>query len=254
MALEGIGSNWLYEVTIKTDPITNKRKRKKKRGFKTNREVEKALVVLITTVYSGTYFEPSTMLFEEYLHEWFQTKKSQIGKQTAKNYESNIRFHIVPYLGKYPLSKLNTLIIQNLINLLVDKGLSNATIKKIYNILKNTIQKAFIHELISKNIVSMVELPKVVRNELKVWNTEEVKLFLNAAKESRYYIAFHLALTTGVRQGGLLALRWKDVDLERGTIHTRQTLSLDGKEFLSGAKTSSSIRPIRLLSETNNTL
>lgn len=248
------GISWLYEVTVKTDPITNKRTRKKKRGFKTKREAEKALAALITTVDSGTYIEPSTMLFEEYLHEWFQTKQSQIGKQTSKNYESNIRHHIVPYLGKYPLSMLNTLIIQKFINSLIDKGLSNATIKKIYNILNNVIQKAFNLELISKNIVSMVELPQVVRIEMKVWNIDEVKLFLKAAEESRYFIAFHLAITTGVRQGELLGLRWKDVDLERGTIHIRQTLSHDGKEFLAGAKTASGIRPISLLSETINTL
>lgn len=244
------GNSWLYEVTIKTDPITNKRTRKKKRGFKTKREAEKALVALITTIDSGTYVEPSLMLFEEYLQEWFQTKQSQIGKQTAKNYESNIRHHIVPALGKYPLSKLNTLTIQKFINSLIDSGLSSATIKKIYNVLNNSIQKAVNLDLIPKNIVTPVELPQVVRNELKVWNTEEVKRFLKVAKESRYYIAVHLAITTGVRQGELLALRWQDVDLERGTIHIRQTLSHDGKEFLSGTKTASGTRSISLLPKT----
>lgn len=63
-------------------------------------------------------------------------------------------------------------------------------------------------------------------------------------------VFIHYSITTGVRQGELLALRWKDVDLERGTIHIRQTLSHDGKEFISGAKTASGVRPITLLSET----
>jgi len=241
------GNNWLYEVTIKTDPITGKRTRKKKRGFKTKREAEKALAILLNDLANGTYIEPSIMPFKDYLIDWFQTKRRQIGIQTAKTYQSYITYHIIPSLGKYPLSKLTTIIIQKFINSLVDKELSSATIKKIYHILNNSIQKAVNLELIPKNVASHVELPHVTRNEINVWDIEEIKSFLKVAKESRYYIAFHLAITTGMRQGELLALRWKDIDLQRGTIHIRQTLSHDGKEFLTGAKTASSIRSITLL-------
>ncbi|MCI2253435.1 site-specific integrase [Domibacillus sp. PGB-M46] len=244
------GNNWLYEVTIKVDPITGKRTRKKKRGFKTKREAEKALAVLLNELASETYLEPSNTPFQEYLADWFQTKRKQIGTQTAKSYESYIRYHIVPSLGEYPLSKLTTIIVQKFINSLIDKGLSSATVKKIYNILNNSIQRAMNLELIPKNVVSNVELPHIKKNKIQVWDTEEVKLFLKFAKESRYYIAFHLAVTTGMRQGELLGLRWKDVDLDRGTIHLRQTLSHDGKDFIEGAKTASSIRSITLLTQT----
>ncbi|MDQ0856559.1 hypothetical protein QFZ72_000038 [Bacillus sp. V2I10] len=48
---------------------------------------------------------------------------------------------------------------------------------------------------------------------------------------------FYLALTTGIRQGELLGLRWKDLNLEKGLLNIKQTLSHDGKTFLSGAKT-----------------
>ncbi len=49
-----------------------------------------------------------------------------------------------------------------------------------------------------------------------------------------------------MRQGEILGLRWKDVDLDKGLIHIMQTLSHDGKEFISGAKTKSSLRTINL--------
>ncbi|HDR7687599.1 TPA: site-specific integrase [Bacillus toyonensis] len=244
------GQNWLYEVTIKTDPITGKRTRKKKRGFKTKREAEKALAVLLNELAAETYIESSNILFQEYLLDWFQTKQKQIGKQTAKNYETYISYHILPFLGKYPLSKLTTILIQRFINSLIDKGLSSATIKKMYNILNNSIQKAVDLDLIPKNVLSHVELPRVTRKEMNVWNVGEVKAFLKVSRDSRYDIAFHLAITTGMRQGELLGLRWKDVDLEKGIVHIVQTLSHDGKEFLTGAKTVSSIRSITLLSDT----
>ncbi|PFZ89027.1 hypothetical protein COL78_28650 [Bacillus wiedmannii] len=44
--------------------------------------------------------------------------------------------------------------------------------------------------------------PKAVKKEITVWNVEEVRQFLKYAKKSgRYYIAFLLAVTTGMRQG-----------------------------------------------------
>lgn len=53
-----------------------------------------------------------------------------------------------------------------------------------------------------------------------------------------------------MRRGEILGLRWKDVDLEKGMLYVRQTLSKDGKRFLTGAKTDSSVRSIKLSNET----
>jgi integrase len=84
---------------------------------------------------------------------------------------------------------------------------------------------------------------------MMVWGIEEIKTFLGVAKQYRLYIAFHLAITTGMRQGEILGMRWKDVDLEHGIAYVRQTLSHDGKEFLVGGKTASSVRSIKLPEE-----
>jgi integrase len=84
---------------------------------------------------------------------------------------------------------------------------------------------------------------------MMVWVVEEIKAFLRVALEDRLYVAFHLAITTGMRRGEILGLRWKDVDLEKGILQIRQTLSKDAKTFLAGAKTDSSIRSIKLSKE-----
>lgn len=81
---------------------------------------------------------------------------------------------------------------------------------------------------------------------MNVWDEEEVNRFLKVAKEDPVYIVFYLALTTGMRQGEILGLRWKDIYLEKGLLNIKQTLSHDGKTFLSGAKTKSSLRTINL--------
>lgn len=51
-----------------------------------------------------------------------------------------------------------------------------------------------------------------------MWDNEQSLTFLKLAKTDRLYVAFLLALTTGVRQGEILGLRWKDVDLEKGIL------------------------------------
>lgn len=83
-----------------------------------------------------------------------------------------------------------------------------------------------------------------------MWNVHEVKLFLKAAQNSRYSIILHMDIVTEIRQGELLGVRWKDVDLEKGHLTISQTLSHDGKMFLLGGKTKSSLRKILLSAST----
>ncbi|WP_258957522.1 site-specific integrase [Brevibacillus centrosporus] len=67
---------------------------------------------------------------------------------------------------------------------------------------------------------------------------------------SNLYMAYLLALTTGMRQGEILGLRWKDIVFENGTLQVRQTLSHDGKHFSEATKTKSSTRTITLTEKT----
>ncbi|MFE4569081.1 site-specific integrase [Paenibacillus chitinolyticus] len=79
---------------------------------------------------------------------------------------------------------------------------------------------------------------------------EEAQTFLKTAQDDTYYIVFLLALTTGMRKGEILGLRWKDVDFDRRVLSVTQILNNDGKEFEAGAKTISGVRPIKVDRET----
>lgn len=67
---------------------------------------------------------------------------------------------------------------------------------------------------------------------------------------SRYYIAPLLGLTTGMRIGEILGLRWKDVNLEEGLVRVIQTLSSDGKTLMPYTKSAAGKRAIKLSPET----
>lgn len=237
---------YFYIVDIGIDPLTGKRKQKKKRGFITKKEAENSLTKLLSEVHTGIYVEPSKLLYGEYLEIWFNTKKHSVGIQTAKVLKGYLNSRIIPSLGNIKLAKLTSLHMQNYVNSLRDEGLKRGTIEKIIKIIRNSLEHAIDLELISKNVAAKTKLPKGDKEELTVWNEQEVQLFLKDAQDSRYSIVFHMALVTGMRQGELLGLRWKDVDLEKGHLTISQTLSHDGKTFLLGGKTKSSLRKILL--------
>jgi len=246
------GKNWYYVFSLPN--VNGNRKQKKQRGFKTKKEAQKALAEAINAVNKGTYIEPSNIQYKEYLHQWFSTKQNSIGVQTAKVYNNYLQSRILPGLGNFNLSKLSTIQIQNFIDSLSTDGLSSATVKKVYEIIRNSLEYAVDFELILKNPAIKVKLPKSNKKEMKVWNENEINHFLKIAKADPNYIVFLLALTTGMRQGEVLGLRWKDIDLEKGLINIKQTLSHDGKNFISGAKTKSSLRTINLSKLTINML
>jgi integrase len=74
-----------------------------------------------------------------------------------------------------------------------------------------------------------------------------VKTLLEATRGDRLEALYVLALTTGLRQGELLGLKWEDIDLEAGKLRVRRTLATaKGGPVLTAPKTKSSRRTVRL--------
>lgn len=87
--------------------------------------------------------------------------------------------------------------------------------------------------LLTHNPADRVDLPRKARREINVWDSEQVRVFLAEAKQSSpYYRLYLAAITTGMRQGELLGLRWQDLDLIAGVASVQQTLYRLGKTLL----------------------
>lgn len=136
------GASWYYHTELGRHPITGKRQRKRKRGFKTKRDAEKALAIIEADIYKGNYFEPSTALFKDHIENWYRSKRNNINIHTAETYEGYINNRIIPSLGHIQLSKLTPFLLQNYVNELKEEGLASATVKKVYNILNRIIKLA----------------------------------------------------------------------------------------------------------------
>jgi integrase len=244
-------TKWFYMLDINKE---GKRKQKKKSGFKSERDARDALRLAEAEVIKGTYIEPSKMSYSAFVEEWFKTKKRKLGKQTIEVHKMYLDKYILPSLGEKTLAALKTSHIDDLIEKMHDKGYSPSTIKKAVNIIKNSLEYAVFHEVLIKNVAKKATLPKEEKNEMSVWNEEEVNRFLKAAKNDRLYPLFYLALMSGLRQGELLGLRWKDLDLENHFLTINQVLAHNGKDIIKGTKTKKSKRIVNLTESTVHVL
>lgn len=245
------GAKWNFVLDIGRDPITNKRRQKSKGGFSTKKEAEAACAKLINQVESEQYTEQSKMPFSEFLKQYLKTKETLIKKNTLANYKRHIESNINPYLGKLQLAKITPNDITGLYSLLLSeregkKGLAATSIGDVHKVIYNALDQALRYEYIIRNPAALVKRPRAVKSEIQVWDLKQATQFLKVAEADRTYIAFLLALTTGMRQGEILGLRWKDINMKEGTLRIVQTLSHDGKELTAGAKTDAGNRVISI--------
>lgn len=85
----------------------------------------------------------------------------------------------------------------------------------------------------------------------EVLDEHQLKIFLDAALNDQYYLAFELATSTGMRQSEILGTSWKDTDLKTKTISVRTAYTLDEEGYtLDDTKSDGSVRPIALFEDT----
>jgi integrase len=92
------------------------------------------------------------------------------------------------------------------------------------------------------------DIPKIPTREPNVLDAEQIALlnsFLDAAKPTPTNLGVRLALHTGMREGEICGLKWRNVDLESGAIKVRTVIGRDGgKTYVKEPKTERSKRDI----------
>jgi integrase len=249
------GAKWYYRYDI-IDPTTGKRKQKEVGGFRTKAEAEEAAKKILAEIQQGTYVEPTKVTVEEFLLDFVEnTLKNEVAPNTYEQRLAYVKNHISPRIGKTKLSELSPNHIQKLYNGLREKY-GAGHVQNIGNLLNKALTQAVRWNIISRNPAALVKKPSTTRKNttMKVWTIDEQRRFLEHSKEGPmlYYVLFLLALTSGMRKGELLGLKWADVDIKQGIISVKRTAVWANKTLYlkDMPKTESSIRTIQLPEQT----
>ena len=151
-----------------------------------------------------------------------------IERSTFVGYRAFINQHIIPSIGMVALHKLNVMHIQKCYKTAIDRGIANNSVLLMHRILKSALNLAVKQNIISRNPADFAEIPKR-KNLYPNLDRGRSKKFLLHSQESRYHIGYLLAITTGMRMGEVLGLRWQDVDFEKHTVTINQTSGHDNK-------------------------
>ena len=190
----------------------------------------------------------NALTFEAFAAEYLRVKFFEVCNRTHQNYAYELGHYVFPYLGDMLLTDIKARHIRDMqIEIAEDIGVTSATHarKLAYSVLR----MAMVDELIPRNPADGVAKLRDEIVELRIWNADEVRAFLEAAKDGQFYPMFYLALMTGLRPGELCALEWSSVSKDR--IYVKQTVTEDenGKPVLGPPKSRAGRRFVPLTSD-----
>lgn len=247
---------------------------KRKRVYgRTRQEVQRALTAIRRELDLGLPVQrDGRVRFGDFLADWLARVRTSIKPLTHARYGELLRHvHSAASLGKTALAKVTPAQLERLYADLQDPraaggaGLSSTTVHQLHSVLHHALDDAVRKGIIARNVCDLVDPPRPRRATVQALTVEQARALLDAAATGadgadggdRLAALYVLALTTGMRQGELLALHWRDVDLDAGVLQVRGTLhrvpgvsvSAVGPKsglVISEPKTSKSRRKVRL--------
>jgi integrase len=215
---------------------------------RTKQEASAKLCERLTARDTGLQPAPAKETVDRYLLTWVSGIRSSVRPRTADSYEQIVRDHLAPAFARVPLTRLTPQLITRAYRDLGDRGLSPKTIANAHGVLHKALDQAFRWRLISANVADLVDPPRVPRQQMLALSADQARHVLEVATDDPLGALWRLAITCGLGQGELLALRWSEVDLDRGTLSVVATLEgwRDGVAIIAEPKTSRSRRHVEL--------
>jgi integrase len=227
---------------------------------KTREDCHSKYVKLKAQVEDGIPVASVSWTVEQYLTYWLEhVVKVERRPKTVQGYESVIRLHLIPGLGKKRLGKLNARDVRTFITSVREacqcckhgwdatrdkprccaiKGgeccksrLSVRMVQFVHAVVRNALQTAVREEIIPRNVAKLVTVTTPNYKVNRGLTVDQARAVLKAAKSERLHALYVLALCLGLRRGELLGLRWEDLDLDAGTLEVVQSLQRIGGEL-----------------------
>ena len=260
---------WMFTTYLKTDYVTGKQVNATRRGFKTKKEAQAALNILLSN--PDNVPQQTVTTLEEVYKLWFENYKTTVKETTYMQTDNRMKKYVLPTFGSIKLERLDLKTAQKMVN---DWSKKFGMYTKLLLYVSKVCDHAVTLEIIDSNPFKKVTKPKQVvlkKHALKYYSKEQLEKFMKTtelrvievndkALVQKYYAEFDAAIFrllayTGMRIGEALALNWDDIDFSNKTIDINKNLSQTKTSYaISTTKTRSSNRLITLDDKTLYTL
>jgi integrase len=257
-------NSWAVVVDLGRDPGTGERRRLWRSVKGTKRDAEALLVQLLHERDLGIDERPARLTVGEFLERWLtDVAATNTAPKTYRTDCDVVRRHVIPAMGALQLAKLRPQQIQAYYARCLASGrldgkggLSPRSVVRHHQVLHAVLRQAVKWQLLARNPADAAVPPRGERRGMRVLNPEEVQRLFAAADATPYGAVVRLAVYTSLRQGEVLGLRWRDLDLDGGSLHVQQTVqSLPGRGvFFRQPKSAKSRRAVALSPDTASLL
>lgn len=189
----------------------------------------------------GSTKGPKTM--EELMDQWLKHIQKTLYIRTYEKYVWHVE-RLKPIIGDLVLLKTRSLDLQTRLDNL--NGLAQRTLKDLYSTVRSITKQALGWGILSVDISAGLRIPKAPRVDRDVLDKEELQALLEAAKGFKHYPVIYLLGVTGMRISEALGLKWKNVDLNKGTICIKQATDTVKRKVKDEPKNVTSYRTIIL--------
>lgn len=186
----------------------------------TRKEALEALRMLQRAKEAGRNLHQPDQTVQQFLSTWLeQVVKRQNARRTFDSYADMCSRYIIPALGRIRLDKLSPEHVQEVMNTIVDAGLSPRTAAYARAILRAALNAALKYGYVTRNVAALVDTPKAAAPfEGQAMTTEQVRAFLAAVAGHRLEPLYRLTLALGLRRGEVIALAWDNLNLKAQTL------------------------------------
>lgn len=206
---------------------TSKERQKWIGGFRSEKEAKAHLLLVAANPAYGSGLGPYGSMrirLGDYFRDWLQSAQGRLSEHEYRTRLSRMRRHILPLLGHVQLARLAPATLQRFFS--VDlAAMHPTTAHKVFKDLRQALERAVQLGLITSNPCQAVEAPKPRDYRPTVWTPEELHRVVAACVDAGPKgLLFVTAFASGARQGELLGMQWRYMDLDRGVLSVVQDL------------------------------
>jgi integrase len=167
----------------------------------------------------------------EYADKWLTGQRRLVSAGQFGLYQANVRHHFSDF-EHLPLNEITPQHVRDLIETRQAEEYAPRTIHGIVGTLRAILNQAMADELVSRNVAALVKLPKLQQKTPAHFTAAQVRRFLDASDGDSLSALWAVALGCGLRRSELLALTWRDIDLDGATVRVASSKTSAGVRTL----------------------